>query len=101
MNIKPKGGDAKITREERRADDADVQRSNHNLRESGAGITPIGFEFIGSACVHFYRAPNLGNEHSYKFGVIADLDAIQEGNADTGLKELRRRMMQRYGRTEN
>ena len=98
--IKPKGGNAKVTREEKKQDDPSVEAANHHLRESGRACRPIRSDYIGSACVHFYREPNLGNEHTFHFGIIADLDLVQEGNADVGLKELRKRMMQRYGRTE-
>lgn len=97
--IKPKDANAKITRLEKRIDDPCVEKANHHLRESGKSYIPPGSEFIGSACVHYYRAPNLGDDHTYHFGIIADLDLVGEGNADVGLKELRKRMMQRYGRS--
>ena len=88
----------KITRTEMEPSDRKVESSNQWLRRSGQAVIPPSSEYIGSACVHFYRDDSNGNRPVFHFGVIADLGSIQEGNADVGLKELRRRLMNHYGR---
>lgn len=99
--IKPiKGRNARTTVTERRKDEPSVAEANELMRRSGRAIKPApNAEYVGSACVHYYRESNLGNEHTFHFGVITLLDGLEEGNADLGLKHLRTRMMQFYGRT--
>ena len=89
---------AKVTREDRPQSDPSVEESNHYLRKSGQSVRLAGSEYLGSVCVHYYRKPNTEHTHTFQFGVMASLKRVDEGNADVGLKELRKRMMQYYGR---
>lgn len=71
-------------------------RAGAQVRSAGNALTPFGMEYECSAVVHFYRKPGT---HQYAF-IAQDtgLNAIPEGQADVGLKEMKRHMMGVYGR---
>jgi hypothetical protein len=73
-------------------------RASMNIKVAGANLAPWGFEHEGSVAVHFYKKPNT---HDYIFIThLVQLDKVPEGQADVGLKELRRAMMGVYGRED-
>lgn len=68
------------------------------LKMAGNGLTPWGFDYQGTASVHFFRK---NGETTFAFMPhILGMAALEEGQADAGLKELRRVMMAAFGRED-
>lgn len=88
---------------------ADIKRethSDHPLKESsrqqmeiaGKNLAPWGYEYEGSATIHYYKKHNT---HDFVFIThLSKLELLPEGQADVGLKELRRALMGYYGRED-
>lgn len=69
-----------------------------NIKLAGNNLAPWGFEYEASAVIHYYKKPNT---HDYIFiAQTIGFHHIPEGQADVGLKELRRSLMAAYGREE-
>lgn len=89
---------------------ADVKRdnlSNHHLRKSteqllttaGKALRPIGFDYLGSATVHYYVAESGMTTNAFAFiSQTAGMNEIPEQAADAGHKELKTTLMGIYGR---
>lgn len=72
--------------------------SDMQMRLSGTNLTPWGFDYQGSATVHFFQKKG---ETVFAFMPhLVGVGALQEGQADAGLKELRKVMMSAFGRTD-
>lgn len=72
--------------------------SDFHIERSAQFTCPASMDYLGSAVVHFYRSRS---STEMAFGMITqtvNLRAVEEGHADAGLKELRRKMMSAYGR---
>jgi hypothetical protein len=69
-----------------------------NLTLAGTSLTPWGFEYQGSASVHYYKKSGT---HDFVFiSHLSKLNNVPEAQSDVGLKELRRAMMAIYGRED-
>lgn len=68
------------------------------LTNAGKALKPFQFEYQASICLHFYKIPGR-DDFAFIFQQ-AGLPGIQEGQADAGLKELRKQLMAYYGREE-
>lgn len=102
MSLKPvPQNTAKIEREEI-SDHPAEEFATRSLINAGQNLAPYGFEYQGSVATHFYREKKgileTGKETYAFINQTHDLAKVQEGQADAGLKELRRTMMQAYGR---
>lgn len=74
------------------------QRAKMSLEMAGTNLAPWGFEYEGTAAVHYYRKPNT---HDFVFIThLVKFNGIPEGQADVGLKELRRALMGLFGRED-
>ncbi len=68
------------------------------LQLAGKNLAPTLFTYEGSAAVHFYRMPGTD---TYAFiSQLADIYTLPEGQVDVGLKELRRMLMDAFGRED-
>lgn len=85
---------------EKLARDARTDHVKSLVTESGKMLEMEGFRHTGSAVVHFYEGinPVVITEKKFAFGCITMLEGVEEGQADAGLKSLRNRMMNAYGR---
>lgn len=81
-----------------KGDDDRVKTATHWLKRSGEAIRPSGFEYAGSAVVHYYKG--LFNRNSFTTVCQASVEGVEEGLADFGWKNLRKELMRRFGRTE-
>ena len=91
---------------------ADVKRdnlSNHHLRKSteqllitaGKAVRPIGFDYLGTACVHYYVAESGMTTNAFAFiQHTVGMNEVPEQAADAGHKELKTTLMKIYGRRE-
>ncbi len=79
---------------------SDHERSvlaNGIINQAGKALRPNGFEHQASIVVHLYKATLA--DHNFAFiNQMVGLDRIPEGQADVALKELRRALMENYGR---
>ena len=73
-------------------------QSRLNMKTAGMNLTPWGFEYEGSATIHYYKKP--GTLEYVFITHLSELHALPEGQADVGLKELRRALMALYGRED-
>jgi hypothetical protein len=68
------------------------------LQLAGKNLAPTLFKYEGSAAVHFYR---MEGTDTYAFiSQLADIYTLPEGQVDVGLKELRRMLMDTFGRED-
>lgn len=69
-----------------------------NTEIAGKNLAPWGFEYEGSATIHYYKKPGT---HDFVFIThLTGLGILPEGQADVGLKELRRSLMSFYGQED-
>ena len=73
-------------------------RATDAIQSAGKVLAPWGFKYEGSAVVHYYSKPMTTD---FVFGQqLIGMNGIAEGQADVGLKELRRALMGAYGRSD-
>lgn len=86
---------AKIDRA--KADDHPAKTlANKLVKNSADMLKPHGCDYQGSLVLHYYRVPNT-NDFAFITSVV-DMTTVEEGQADVGFKELKRVVMQSYGR---
>ena len=78
--------------------DERVERTNHWLRRAGEACTPAGYEYIGSAAVHYYK--NRFQERNFSTACQTLVSNVEEGFCDVGWKKLREALMSAFGREE-
>lgn len=96
-NIDRLTNQAEVTRTEAH-DHPSRGQARANVRMAANSLTPFGMEHQGSFVVHLYKSP-VREDFSFVFQMIG-LDQIPEAEVDVALKELRRNLMELYGRTE-
>jgi len=68
------------------------------VKAAGVNICPLGFEYQGSAVIHFYKQ---NGTLTFVFGSqLVNIHNIPEAQVDVGLKELRRALMAVFGRED-
>ena len=77
----------------------DQDKAKYHSRKSGEALKPPGGELLGVASLYFYQN-KFSSEKSpiFHVGTHMDLGKVPEEFADMGFKELRKRMMESYGR---
>ena len=73
-----------------------IQYTNSVVKDAGVKLQPDGFEYVGSACIHYYKSKF--KDHEYVTKIQDLLGDVPEGFADFGYKQLRNAMMTHYGR---
>lgn len=89
---------AEINREVRATNtDEKYQQACAKVRQAGEVVAPLGTNYLGTACVHFY-SHQVGESWSFVCQPLAG--KTPEHVADYGWKELRKALMRFYGRPE-
>lgn len=91
-------GQAQTTTETLRADEPKVEQSTYWLKRAGEAARPPGYEYLGSAVVHYYKG--TFEERTFTTICQALVSKIEEGFADVGWKNLRKELMRKFGREE-
>lgn len=73
-------------------------QSNMNLKIAGFNLKPLGFEYQGSASVHYYR--KFGSDDFTFIVQLIGFKDIEEGQADLGWKEMKKSLMKLFGRED-
>jgi len=88
------------------SDDAEIDKDNPLAREAnelllkaGSRLKPLGTEYAGAFAVHFYQVM-VGDKRIFQMGIQTMVDNVGEGFCDHGLKKIRARLMDHYGRKE-
>lgn len=76
-------------------EDNTTQESRFFLERSGEAIRPSGFKYEGTICVHVYRS-SLTMTDQVSFATVF-ANPIPEWAAIEAAKELKERLMRRYG----
>lgn len=96
--ILPGRNTAEESHEKRNANDLPVQGAKARVVDAGRILCPFNAEYLGSAVVHFFGVPSVPGKPTYQIIIHTMLEKVPEGFADYGHKELRKHMMDAYGR---
>lgn len=77
--------------------DIKTQHAQSVLRRVGNELRPFGSKYLGSVALHFYSVKDESNEKAYTTLEQCQLNEVNEGLADFGMKQLRTAMMACYG----
>lgn len=96
--IDPKRNKAKVNTETIPESEMNLyhHQVNQLIKDAGIRLCPDSYEYMGSACIHYYR--HSMRDHEFLTKVQDLLGEIPEPYADFGWKQLRDRMMIHYGR---
>lgn len=92
---------ATVTVEDVHNPDLNQRNATRTLRKVGTWLTPVGFDYTGSAVVHYYQTKkSLLAKPEYKTITQVTLDSdVEEGFADFGWKRLQVALMSAFGKT--
>lgn len=99
VGIDGKRNKADIQRE-RVSNDVWLLGAKDRINKISEEIKPDTFESAGFAIVMMYKNESNKVNPEYRFACFSSLGKVEEGFADVGLKELRRNMMEAYGREQ-
>lgn len=71
------------------------QEAMFYLESAGKTIRPHGYDYVGSFCIHIYES-KLATVENYGFATQF-VNSVSENLAIEAAKELKERMMSRYG----
>lgn len=89
--------EAKENRETRTIEQGPDAEAASLIEKAGGIVQPPGLVLVGSAALFYYKHA-FTLEPTYSVAQLLSLQAVEEGFADYGWKELRKAMMNQYGR---
>lgn len=98
VGIDGKRNKAEVTRETLSKEDARAAEINARARDLAKIVCPVGFEYAGQATVYLFSNEADKNRPVFVFVNQVMLSNVPEGQADVAFKELKKAMMNAYGR---